>query len=101
MKFYYVYILHSIPYPDSFYTGFTENIEQRLHEHNQGKCSHTSKHKPWQIKTAIAFNDRKKALDFERYLKNCIRAGVYEETVVRKYFYNQGIEVNYISLGSL
>ena len=69
MKFFYVYILQSIPHPDHFYTGFTENIQQRLKDHNQGKCHHTSKLKPWQIKTTIAFTDKEKAIDFERYLK--------------------------------
>jgi len=69
MKFFYVYILQSISSPERFYTGFTENLEQRLIDHNQGKCPHTAKHKPWRIKTSIAITDRERALDFERYLK--------------------------------
>jgi predicted GIY-YIG superfamily endonuclease len=68
-KFYYVYILQSEDDPERFYTGFTENLESRLKAHNAGRCSHTSKHKPWRIEIAIAFSDREKALDFERYLK--------------------------------
>ena len=67
--FYYVYILQSKINTDRFYIGFTENIENRLKDHNSGKDPHTSKYKPWRIKTAIAFTDRQKALDFERYLK--------------------------------
>ena len=67
--FYYIYILQSEADPERFYTGFTENLESRLKAHNAGQCSHTAKHRPWQIKTAIAFSDREKALDFERYLK--------------------------------
>ena len=67
--FHYVYIIQSKSVTDRFYTGFTENIENRLKDHNSGKDPHTSKHKPWRIKTAIAFTDRQKALDFERYLK--------------------------------
>ena len=51
------------------YTGLTENLESRLKAHNNGQVPHTSKFKPWKIKTAIAFSDRQKALDFERYLK--------------------------------
>ena len=69
MNFFYVYILQSVNDSNHFYTGFTENLEQRLNEHNQGKCPHTSKFKPWQIKTSIAFTDKAKAMDFERYLK--------------------------------
>jgi len=41
MKFYYVYILQSLQNPHKYYTGFTENLEQRVYEHNMGKCSHT------------------------------------------------------------
>ena len=67
--FYYVYIVQSIPDPTRFYTGFTENLENRLKDHNSGKDPHTAKYKPWKIKTAIAFTDRQRALDFERYLK--------------------------------
>ncbi len=67
--FYYVYILQSKVNADRFYVGFTENIENRLKDHNSGKDSHTSKYKPWRIKTAVAFTDRQKALDFESYLK--------------------------------
>ena len=67
--FFYVYIIQSTTITDRFYTGFTENIEKRLKDHNTGKDPHTSKYKPWCIKTAIAFTDRQKALDFERYLK--------------------------------
>ena len=64
------YIIQSLKVPDRFYTGFTENIENRLKDHNSGKNSHTVKYKPWRIKTAIAFTDRNKAIEFEQYLKS-------------------------------
>lgn len=67
--FYYVYVLQSVGY-DRFYTGFSENLENRLKSHNAGKDPHTAKYRPWRIKTAIAFTDRNKALEFERYLKS-------------------------------
>jgi len=67
--FYYVYILQSEKNSNRFYTGFTENLEARLKDHNNGKSPHTSEHAPWKIKTAVAFTDRQKAMDFERYLK--------------------------------
>lgn len=69
MKLYYVYIMQSETNPERFYTGFTDNLKVRLKSHNQGKCVHTSKFVPWRIKTAIAFTDYQKALDFEKYLK--------------------------------
>ena len=69
MPFYYVYIIQSLNDTACYYTGFTENIEQRLQDHNSGKNPHTSKNRPWKIKTALAFTDRQQALEFERYLK--------------------------------
>ena len=45
--FYYVYILQSTVGFDRFYTGFAENLESRLKDHNSGKNPHTTKYKPW------------------------------------------------------
>jgi predicted GIY-YIG superfamily endonuclease len=68
--FFYVYILQSINNPDSFYTGFIKNLQKRFKDHNSGKNPHTVKYKPWRIKTAFAFIDCDRAVDFERYLKS-------------------------------
>ena len=70
MKFYYVYILQSETDQKRFYTGYTEDLDSRLKTHNSGGCDHTLKYKPWRVKTAIAFHDRQKALNFEKYLKS-------------------------------
>jgi putative endonuclease len=70
MKFYYVYILQSEIDEKRFYTGFTEDLDSRLKSHNSGKSYHTSKYRPWRVKTAIVFDDQQKALDFEKYLKS-------------------------------
>jgi predicted GIY-YIG superfamily endonuclease len=51
------------------YSGITRKLNARLSEHNQGKCPHTSKYRPWKIETAIAFRSEDKARRFERYLK--------------------------------
>jgi putative endonuclease len=70
MKFYYVYILQSETDPNRFYTGFTADLDSCLKSHNSGGCPHTSKYKPWHIKTAMAFVDREKVFGFEKYLKS-------------------------------
>ena len=57
-------------YQNRFYTGFSEDLENRLKAHNQSKDAHTAKYKPWRIEAAIAFTDRDRALEFERYLKS-------------------------------
>jgi predicted GIY-YIG superfamily endonuclease len=70
MKFFYVYILQSELNLEHFYTGFTEDLQVRLKKHNAGDVPHTTKFRPWRIKTAVAFADRERAVDFERYLKS-------------------------------
>lgn len=67
MKFYYVYILQSESNQERFYTGFTEDLDSRLKSHNSGGCYHTSKYRPWHLKTAIAFDERQKALNFSEF----------------------------------
>lgn len=67
---FYVYIIKSKIYPDQYYTGFSENIDERLEEHNCGKSIHTAKFKPWVLVYYSTFLDKKKALDFEIYLKS-------------------------------
>ena len=67
--FWYVYMLRSVAHSGHYYVGMTEDLETRLTAHNAGTVSHTSKFAPWRIETAVAFRDKAKAVDFERYLK--------------------------------
>jgi len=66
----YVYLLQSIPYPRQRYVVLTSDVEARLKEHNEGRSPHTSKFKPWELITYLAFSDEMKASEFERYLKS-------------------------------
>lgn len=66
---YYVYMLRSKNHPQQTYIGFSENLKSRIKTHNEGKSPHTSKFRPWMLETYIAFSSKKKALDFEQYLK--------------------------------
>ena len=68
-KMYYVYIIQSVLFQKQIYTGFSENIDERLDEHNCGKSVHTNKFKPWKLICYVSFCDKQKALDLERYLK--------------------------------
>ena len=61
----YVYILESTAFPGRHYTGVTDDLRTRLAKHNAGEVPHTSKYKPWQIKTYLAFSDEKQAFAFE------------------------------------
>lgn len=50
---YIVYSLQSIPHPDKYYVGSTEDLTERLAMHNAGKCVHTSKFGPWRVMVSI------------------------------------------------
>ncbi|MGD0650972.1 MAG: GIY-YIG nuclease family protein [Verrucomicrobiia bacterium] len=65
-----VYLLRSIEHPDQSYVGFTEDMKQRLTDHNAVHCTHTSKSRPWELVAVISFANRERALLFERYLKS-------------------------------
>ncbi|MCL4679529.1 MAG: GIY-YIG nuclease family protein [Alphaproteobacteria bacterium] len=67
---YFVYQIQSIPFPEQRYTGFTEDIERRLKEHNAGESKHTAKFCPWELVVFHAFKDKRKAQEFEYYLKS-------------------------------
>ena len=65
----YVYILESLDC-EHFYIGIADDLRARLTKHNAGEVTHTSKNRPWRIKTYIAFSDERQAFAFERYLKS-------------------------------
>lgn len=65
----YVYILHSVE-GDHYYTGITDDLRARLENHNAGRVPHTSKYRPWNLKTYVAFSDVDQAFAFEKYLKS-------------------------------
>ena len=65
----YVYLIRSLSHPAHHYVGLTTDIDRRLAAHSQGRSPHTSKHKPWELVTYLAFSAEAKAKSFERYLK--------------------------------
>jgi len=66
----YVYILQSLTGSEHFYTGITDDLYARLSKHNSGAVAHTASHRPWRIKTYVAFTGEKQAFAFEEYLKS-------------------------------
>ena len=69
-KFFYVYLLRSESDPGQTYVGITQDLRQRLKDHNAGKAKHTSKFRPWSLETYVAFSNEEKARAFEKYLKS-------------------------------
>ena len=54
----------------SYYTGCTNNIDDRLKMHNKGEVHYTKDKLPVELVTYIAFSDKYKAYNFEKYLKS-------------------------------
>ena len=69
-QFSYVYMLQSEADPERHYVGLTDDLQLRLQVHNKGSVQHSAQFRPWRIKTAVAFRDRSRAAEFERYLKS-------------------------------
>ena len=63
----YVYLLKCND--GTVYTGCTNNIENRLLRHQKGQVQYTSSRLPVELITYIAFSDKYKAFEFEKYLK--------------------------------
>ena len=53
----------------SHYTGCTTDVLRRLEEHESHKIYYTKDKLPVTLLTYIAFSDKYRAFDFEKYLK--------------------------------
>jgi predicted GIY-YIG superfamily endonuclease len=65
---YYVYVL--ICRDNSSYTGFTEDLKERLKRHINGRVPATQNRSPVELIFYCAFQNKYKALKFEKYLKS-------------------------------
>ena len=64
----YVYLLRCSD--GTIYSGCTSNLEERLKRHRSKQVSYTKSRLPVEVETYIAFSDKYKAYDFEKYLKS-------------------------------
>ena len=69
IKYYYVYILRCSD--GSYYTGFTNNPDRRLEEHNSGRNpgAYTYRRRPVKLVYVVAFSDPMEGIAFEKQLK--------------------------------
>ena len=74
MKTYYVYILKCSD--NSYYTGFTSNLSQRIFEHSSGKYvdSYTHSRRPLDLVFYSEFSEAAIAIDCEKQIKKWSRA---------------------------
>jgi putative endonuclease len=55
---------------NTFYTGFSRNISNRLKAHQLGEVKYTKNRLPIKLVHLSLFDDKLKAYNFERYLKS-------------------------------
>ena len=67
---FYVYLIQSEVFPKQRYVRFTTDLKKRIAAHNAGGSVHTSKYKPWTLISYHAFADKRRAQEFEYYLKS-------------------------------
>jgi len=64
---YYVYIIRLKN--NTYYTGFSSNLKNRINEHIKGNINRTKNLRPLKLVFYAAFKLKIKALHFEKYLK--------------------------------
>lgn len=69
MKFFYVYVLYNKD-KNFIYIGFSEDLKQRVKEHNQGKVTSTKHYLPLDLIHYEAYRNMKDAKRREQYLKS-------------------------------
>jgi putative endonuclease len=69
LSMYYVYLIQSQAFPEQRYVGFTADLAKRFATHNAGGSTHTAKYKPWKLVSYHAFQEKRRAQEFEYYLK--------------------------------
>ncbi len=53
-----------------WYTGFTQDLQRRIKEHNTGKSKFTSGHMPWKLIYSETVEERIDARKKEKYFKS-------------------------------
>ena len=65
---YYTYIIYSSKL-DRYYIGHTDNLKERLAQHNSGISTYTSKASDWLLKYSESFHSREEARKRETEIK--------------------------------
>ena len=68
MKFFYIYVLYN-PKTNFIYIGYSENLKQRIQEHNEGKVKSTKSYLPLKLIFYEAYPTKSDAKRREKYLK--------------------------------
>jgi len=77
---YFVYILRSLQ-DGTYYVGSTQNLEERIERHNQGRSKFTKVKRPWKLVYREEFADRSSAMKRESEIKRHKRIAFIENLV--------------------
>ena len=79
----FVYILHS-KILDQYYIGETEDLENRIKQHNNGfyEQAYTKITSDWKLFHSIACNDKSQAIKIERHIKK-MKSRKYLENLLK------------------
>jgi len=66
---YYVYMLKTIKNKPITYVGFTNNLENRIKLHNNGKGAKFTRGRSWKLIYKEFFKSKKEAISREYYIK--------------------------------
>jgi putative endonuclease len=80
---YFVYIIQSQK-DLSFYIGYTNNLQNRLREHNEGTTRYTSKKRPWKLVYNEEYQDKTEAIKREKFLKKQKNKEFYTKLIEHK-----------------
>ncbi len=79
---YFVYILESQK-DGRYYVGSTNNLEDRLKRHNEGRVNYTKTNRPWELVYSEEHPDRSSAVKRENEIKGHKRRAFIEELIGR------------------
>jgi putative endonuclease len=77
---YYTYVVKSEK-DNSYYIGYTQDIIKRLEYHNKGKSRFTKSRRPYKLVFKKEFETRKKAMNYEMYLKSLKKRSYLEKII--------------------
>lgn len=66
---------------DRYYTGQTEDVENRLSKHNKGHSVATKSGIPWKLMKVIEFETKAEAIKAENWLKRMKSRKVIEQVI--------------------
>ena len=69
---------------DSYYTGYTLNLDKRLKKHNSGSVSSTKKANDWRIVYTEEIESKSVALKRERQIKNWKSCKMIQKLISQK-----------------